>query len=190
MAPYTPLKPADLFALIAPTLKKLKVDYAVGGAVAMAAHGYVRDTTDLDVFFKSEDANKVLSAFRKKFRVGTFMEPYHYAIQPDLREPDVRVDLLFTSDDLERDAVEFPDRAQIVSNKKKLSVDVFPLDVLVAAKLVSDRTKDHADVLLLYQRGLFEPKKVRLILEQNEEPIGIQRLDMLGSSPVGKRRRR
>ncbi len=185
---HSALKPADLYALVYPTLKALQkkdVDYAVGGAVAMAAHGYVRDTTDLDIFFKDEDANTVLTAFRKKFKVATIQDPFMFCIFPDLREPDIRVDLLFTSIEMERDAVDFPDGAKI----HKLPAHVFPRDVLVAVKLASSREKDHSDVARMFERGLFEPKKVEAVLRQNQEDEALERLRDLSKRRTARPKR-
>lgn len=184
------MKTPELFALIQPTLKRLDVDYAVGGAVAMAAHGYVRETTDLDVFFKSEDQNEVLRAMRKRHKVVAIADPFHFCIFPNLRNLDERIDLLFTSIDLERDAVEFPDNAEIRVGRRKLKIEVFPLSVLVSAKLASDRPKDHSDVERMFEMGLFDPRAVRKVLEQNDEEDALQRLvRIVATVPKYKRRR-
>ena len=38
------------------------VKMAIGGGVAVCAHGYRRDTADVDAFFHHEDQKKILQA--------------------------------------------------------------------------------------------------------------------------------
>jgi hypothetical protein len=68
----------------------------------------------------------------------------------------VRIDLLFPSDDPEWSAVQFPETGIIAG----LNVEVFPVALLVASKFQSDREEDHADVKVMYERGLFDPAAV------------------------------
>ncbi|MCR4315039.1 MAG: hypothetical protein NUW37_01680 [Planctomycetes bacterium] len=56
------------------------VRYALGGAEAMAAHGYSRHTDDLDVFVLEDDLNKLMHALRKTgLETFSVFEPFHYA---------------------------------------------------------------------------------------------------------------
>lgn len=138
---------ADLFRLIEATLKKLDIDYAVGGAVAMSVAGYTRQTEDLDVFFNHRDTPTMLRALRAaSIRFATLAEPNHYAIIPSVENPDHPVDLLFTPEDLEVDAVAFPDAAAVSVGRRTVTVNVFPPVLLKTAKVRSDRAKDHDDV--------------------------------------------
>lgn len=169
--------PPDLFKLIAPTLKKTRVDYAIGGAVAMSAAGYTRQTEDVDVFFNYKDTSKVLRALRDaKIRFATLAEPYHYAIIPDVEDPDHRIDLMFTSDDLEMDAVQFPETTTASVGMRKVTVEVFPSLLLKTAKVVSDRDKDHDDVRRMHARGLIDPSEIVKTLRAYREPSPAKRL--------------
>jgi hypothetical protein len=81
---------------------------------------------------------------------------------------DVRIDLLFPSDDPEWSAVQFPE----TSNIGGIRAEVFPVVLLVAAKFQSDREEDHADVQAMYERGLFDPKAVAEIFQKmNDEDL-------------------
>lgn len=169
--------PPDLFKLIAPTLKKTGVDYAIGGAVAMSAAGYTRQTEDVDVFFNHKDTAEVLRALRDaKIRFATLAEPYHYAIIPDVKDPDHRIDLMFTSEDLEMDAVDFPDTAAVSVGRRKVTVNIFPPLLLKTAKVVSDRDKDHDDIRRMHARGLIDPLEIVKTLRGYREPSPSKRL--------------
>ncbi len=150
--------PFEMFPLIAPSLPE---DYAIGGAFAMAAHGYTRQTEDIDVFMLQKDRNKVLNSLRKRgVKFWEIADPCHYAIVPDGRNIARRIDLLFTSDDIEVDAVTFPQMLDVHDD----TVNVFPLELLVAAKADSDREKDHDDVKRMYGLGMFEPDEIVKLL--------------------------
>jgi hypothetical protein len=171
------MKSIDLFPLIEPTIKKLKVDYAIGGANAMSSAGYTRETEDLDVFFKYTDAPAVLRGLRASgVTFATIADPYHYAIIPSAKNPDRRIDLLFTSEELEMDAVEFPTTVKALVKGKKKDVEMFPPVLIVAAKIRSDRKKDHDDVRRMYERGVFDPKEVIAILRGYGERAPSKRL--------------
>ncbi len=171
------MKSIDLFALIEKPLRESGVDYAVGGANAMSVAGYTRETEDLDVFFRYTDAPTFLHALRRaQIRFATIAEPYHYAIIPSVRNPDRRIDLLFTSDDLEMDAVAFPTTTEVTVKRRKTNLEVFPAVLLVAAKVRSDRGKDHDDVRRMYERGVFDMNEVVEVLRAYRERAPVKRL--------------
>lgn len=175
-----------LFKLIKPTLDKTVVDYAIGGAVAMSIAGYTRQTEDLDVFFNHTDRPLVLRALRSAgVAFATIADPYQYAIIPSLKNLDRRVDLLFTSEDLEVDAVAFPDEEIIGVGKNKVAVKVFPAVLIKTAKVVSDREKDHDDVRRMYERGLIDPDEIVSTLQHYREPNPKKRLNdiLAGRTP-------
>jgi hypothetical protein len=167
-----------LFKLIKPVLDTTGVDYAIGGAVAMSIAGYTRQTEDLDVFFKHTDRPLVLRALRAAgITFATVADPYQYAIIPSLKNPDRRVDLLFTSEDLEVDAVGFPDEEIVSVGKYKVAVKVFPALLIKTAKVRSDREKDHDDVRRMYERGLIDPDEIVDTLQRYLEPSPRRRLN-------------
>lgn len=176
-----------LLKLIKPTLDKTGVDYAIGGAVAMSIAGYTRQTEDLDVFFNHTDRPLVLRALRAAgVTFATIADPYQYAIIPSLKNPDRRVDLLFTSEDLEVDAVAFPAERLVGVGKGKAIINVFPAVLLKTAKVVSDREKDHDDVRRMHERGLIDPDEIVATLQHYREPRPRKRLDdiLAGRKPL------
>lgn len=185
----------DLLPIIDAALALPDLEWAVGGAVAMAIHGYVRNTEDLDVFFHGDDSNRVLYALRKAgVRFATIADPYHYAVFPDLTNPDCRIDLRFAWDDIESDALAFPDEGTLEVRGKPRLVKYFPLLLLLAAKLTAGRPKDRQDIGILYERGLFKPSEVFEILERlggDEDAVGLLRriCQGQGAGPPARRRR-
>lgn len=47
------------------TARKARVKMGIGGGLAVAAHGYRRNTDDVDAFFHYNDRRKVLAAIRQ-----------------------------------------------------------------------------------------------------------------------------
>ncbi len=167
---------ARLIAAMAEALEPLKVPYAVGGAVAMSAHGVRRHTDDVDVFALDEDRPKVLRALRAAgLRIVEVMSPFHYAAYlPDVDDPEVRIDVLFPAGEPELSAVEYPARAEIGG----VEFNVFALELLVATKFYSDRVKDELDIARMYESGVFEPATVRALIA-SFDPDGAKEFDAL-----------
>jgi hypothetical protein len=130
--------------------------YAIGGALAMAAHGYARQTNDVDAFLADGDIAAWSRALRAEgLRVEPVVGGIHYvASSPE--HGDVRIDLLVPADDPEWSAVQAPETGDIAG----VRAEVFPVSLLVAAKFQSTREEDHADVKAMYERGLFDPRAV------------------------------
>ncbi|MDQ3862338.1 MAG: hypothetical protein M3317_02320 [Actinomycetota bacterium] len=123
------------------------VKYLLVGAYAMAAHGQVRATGDLDLWVESsrENAAKVMEALRN------FGAPLHEIEQEDFEKADVvfqigvvprRIDILTSID-----AVEFPEawggREEV--RVSGLDVPVIGRPELIRNKLATGRTRDLAD---------------------------------------------
>jgi len=136
--------------------------YAIGGALAMGAHGYRRHTNDVDVFVNHKDRGEWIRALRARgLTVVPLFAGVHYAAYlPDNKDPEVRLDLLVPAEDPDLSAIEVPDTATIANR----TVDVWPIDLLVVAKFRSTRKEDRADVGKMFERGLFDPKSVRSIM--------------------------
>jgi hypothetical protein len=152
----------ELIRRAASALDPLDVPYAVGGAVAMAAHGYARYTSDLDIFALDEGKSSILRALRKEgFIVEPLMPPMHYiAFLREHGDPTVRVDILFPADEPALSAIEYPVTTHIAGT----DVKVFPVDMLVAAKFYSDRPQDLHDIAAMLERGIFEPEEVHRLI--------------------------
>jgi hypothetical protein len=124
------------------------VEFLVVGAHALAAHGHVRATKDLDLWIRPSDTNapRVLTALTR------FGAPLHDLSVTDLSRPGlvfqigippVRVDLITAIDGvLFEDA--WPDRMEAVFGTMK--VPVISRLHLIANKRASGRLQDLADI--------------------------------------------
>ena len=132
------------------------VEYLVVGAYALAAHGRVRATGDLDVWVRPEPGNakRVLSA------LSAFGAPVQDLTEQDLRSPGIvyqigvaplRIDVLTGID-----AVEFEEawRERIVTRFADLSIFVLSAVHLIRNKRAVGRAQDIADL-----EWLERPKK-------------------------------
>ena len=135
-------------------LKDEGVDFIIVGAYALAAHGLIRATGDIDVWLRvsPDNARKVLRALA---RFGT---PTSDLSEEDFTTPDTilqlgveprRIDLLTGID-----GVEFDEAAQ---GKERVDVDgveVFVLSKqdLLKNKLAAGRDKDRGDIAWLEKR--------------------------------------
>jgi len=124
------------------------VEYLVVGAHALAAHGHVRATKDLDVWVRPapENAQRVLDA------LSSFGAPLHDLTVADLSEPGVvfqigvppvRVDVLTAID-----GVEFADAwpQRFLTRFADEPVGVLSKEHLIQNKRASGRTQDRADI--------------------------------------------
>ncbi len=130
------------------TFNDHEVEYLVVGAHALAAHGHVRATKDLDVWVRPEpdNASRVLRALR------TFGAPLHDLTEADLARPGlifqigvapVRVDILTAID-----GVEFTEAwpARFVARLADLAVPVLSREHLIRNKRTAGRLQDLADI--------------------------------------------
>jgi len=131
-------------------LNEAAVEYVVVGAYALAAHGIVRATGDIDIFVRpsEQNANRVINALMK------FGAPLslHGVEQSDFETPEVvyqlglpprRIDLLTTISGVSFD--------EAWASKDEIEVDgrsfyVLGREALLANKRASGRPKDLADV--------------------------------------------
>jgi hypothetical protein len=193
----------DLLAVVRDVIDPLGVDYAIGGAMAMAAHGYARFTEDVDVFITEEGRHKVLRALRSAgYEVGEATRPFHYFMMlPEHGgDPDVRIDLMFPAGEPDLSAAEFPMRLPIVKGGDKFNI-VEP-NLLAMMKFMSDRDDDEYDLKQLYSRGIFDPDVLRKMIVSIDSEDGEEaaRWDALlakfrerrtrSSKPTGRRIRR
>ena len=124
------------------------VEYLVVGAHALAAHGHVRATKDLDVWVRPdvENARRVLKALQ------AFGAPLHDLTEADLIEPGVvfqigvppvRIDILTAID-----GVEFSEAwpARLLTRFADQPAAVLSREHLIQNKRAAGRTQDLADV--------------------------------------------
>lgn len=131
------------------------VEYLVVGAHALAAHGHVRATKDLDVWVRpeAENARRVLNALR------AFGAPLHDLTEEDLTTPGlifqigvppVRIDVLTAID-----GVEFAEAwpARMRTRFMDQPVAVLSKEHMLKNKRASGRAQDLADVERLEAKG-------------------------------------
>jgi hypothetical protein len=133
------------------------IPYAIGGAIALAAHGRVRLTEDVDVLLRRED----LAAFKRKWLGRGYVE-----ITPGLKavrdtRHDVKIDFLLAGEfpgDGKPKPIAFPEPS--AENTTGESLRVLALPTLIELKLASGMTAPHrgqdlVDVMELVRvRGL------------------------------------
>lgn len=150
----------ELLEIVRTRVDPEQVDYALGGALAMAAHGYARHTSDVDLFIAEKDRHKIFRLLRDAgLEISAVMSPFHYiAVLPEHGDLDVRIDLLFPATEPELSAIDLPDRKSITQDTSPLNI--FPVDLLAIAKFYSDRDEDEADLRAMYNRGIFDTQVV------------------------------
>jgi len=125
-----------------------QVEYLIVGAHALAAHGHVRATQDLDVWVRPdfENARRVIEALR------AFGAPLHDLTEQDLSTPGlifqvgvepVRIDVLTVIEGVQFDEA-WSER--INSKYADQPVSVISRSHLIKNKLASARAQDLADV--------------------------------------------
>lgn len=131
------------------------VEYLVVGAHALAAHGHVRATKDLDVWVRPDPANaqRVIAALR------TFGAPLHDLTEADLSAPGLvfqigvpplRIDVLTAIDGVTFDEA-WPTRLSTAF--ADLQVNVLSKQHTIQNKRASGRTQDLADIERLEGKG-------------------------------------
>lgn len=134
----------DLFA----ALNDAGAEFLVVGAHALAAHGHVRATKDLDVWVRatSDNATRVHQALR------AFGAPLDELQERDLATPDtvfqmgvapLRIDILTSIDGLTFDEA-WPSR--VATRYADQPICVLSREALIKNKLASGRLQDLADV--------------------------------------------
>jgi hypothetical protein len=156
----------DLFLAVAAEVDR---PYAIGGALAMGAHGYRRHTDDVDAYVNYDDRGAWVRALRARGLTVTplFAGVHYVAMLPEQTNPEIRIDLLVPADDPDLSAIEVPDSMTIADR----TVEVWPVELLVIAKFQSTRDEDHADVDKMFERGLFDPRSVCVIMRRMDEDV-------------------
>ena len=172
------------------------VPTAIGGGLAVAAHGYRRDTSDVDAFFHDKDRSKVMSVVRKSVGPRDFVEeldPSHFIVIPEGNSPDERIDLMFAVEDPEASAIEM----SVEKTCLGITTPVFRANLLVAAKFLAGREdpKDALDISSLLRRGAYEVEDVQRLLVHmgfeeaaREFPKLIEYLENLPRRPSRRRK--
>lgn len=179
-----------LTVICAGELDRLDADWAIGGAVAMAAHGFERATMDIDLFIGDDVREEFLARLEQRgLDAEPLFEPSHYSLVPDRAVEDVRVDLLFPASAPETLAI-MAARRENVAGKE---LPVWPLEHIAAAKFMTDphidpvrARKDAADLEELRVRGMLDVARIERVLDDCRDAAARERLFDL----VGRHRRR
>lgn len=136
---------------LATRLDEAGIPYVIAGAMALAAHGYLRVTDDVDVLLTRDG----LAEFKRRFVGLGYVE--QFAGSKGLRDAQrgVKIDVLIAGDfpgDGKPKPVAFPDPALVAERGERYAV--LPLERLIELKLASGMTAPHrlrdlADVLEL-----------------------------------------
>lgn len=130
-------------------LEEAKIPYALVGGLALAAHGFVRMTQDVDILMTRQG----LETFKQRF-VGRGYVMAFSGAQKTFRdtETQVRIEILVTGDypgDGKPKPVVFPDPSIVFTERGGMRV--IPIETLIELKLASGisaphRLRDLADV--------------------------------------------
>ena len=122
----------------------------LAGALAMACHGYRRETHDVDIVIAAPVNAKMLKAEAEK--LGMTIRAEHSFGGFDLRVGDIRIDVLT----LERDMPDLITEAVREAMVSRRTASVFGQEMyivsighLIAMKLLAERKKDLADIVEL-----------------------------------------
>jgi hypothetical protein len=137
-----------------------KVDFAVVGGVAVILHGYVRTTSDLDLFIRPTEEN-ALAAFHALLAVGVLVDDLEPADLLNAKESltfgsdEDHIDILASIGDLPFDQVW---RNRVETEIEGLAVPIISRDDLIENKTQIGRLRDLADVeeLTAIQRSIPE----------------------------------
>jgi len=159
----------DLLQTATTALRTAKIAYAVGGGVAVNAYGFPYQTHDVDLFFPPGAQNAACRVLRKAgLTVREAMAPFHYTAHGPGASPasPVRIDALFSADDLELAALST--RCLVVIDD--VACPMFRSDYLAAVKFMADRPgKDRPHLAAMYQLGAISPSRVHTVLREAGE---------------------
>jgi hypothetical protein len=134
----------DVFTTLRNLTKRLEeenIPYALVGGMALAAHGFVRMTQDVDLLMTREG----LETFKEKFEGRGYVLAFSGA-QKTFRdtETQVRIEILITGDypgDGKPKPVAFPDPALVFTERGGMRV--IPIETLIELKLASGMSASH-----------------------------------------------
>lgn len=172
-SPYVSPRVAELLAKLKKITMEARSPHAVGGALAMATHGYRRHTDDIDVFVRPEDLRKWKAAARKHglilfdpsgndAQIVAYM-PKHIDAENPRAIPDEHIDFLPATDDAEREALEHAAPGDVGGKK----FNVVTADFLAMIKVLSDRDwKDHPDFFAMLDKDIVFVETIRFMVSK------------------------
>lgn len=181
-----PFEREELLRRLAQAVDGLPLAYAIGGATAMAVHGYERQTQDVDVFTTDRDRGRLLRALRQAgLDITPISEPFHYfARLPG--DPDItrRIDIQVTYGEPELSGIEHAQPAG------PYRLNVFTPNLLALSKFYawdeSGAARHAHDLLAMRDVGLFDQDAVRDMLA-SVAPERLSTWDKLIEAPAAGR---
>jgi transcriptional regulator with XRE-family HTH domain len=158
----TSLKAPALLVALAPLMKKHAVRWALGGARAVAAHGPVRDTVDVDIFVDDIDRHVLQLVRDLGVPVGLFASDHAAAVPAHHKITEDRLDIHFVTLPPIADALRRPAMRSVFG----VQMPVIPARALAAQKLMSPVAKDQADAAALIGFGIVTRGALTSLLEQ------------------------
>jgi len=151
----------ELLEVLERSLTPLQIPYAIGGGVALNAHGYRRHTDDVDVFIREEDRALVLRALRVAGLVtATVMSPFMYMAKfPDETDPEIRIDVMVPAGDPEISAIEMAVRTELPEMGSE--IPLFDPEWLALSKFYSNLPEHRRDLQKMWELGLFDVREAR-----------------------------
>jgi len=153
MAPISAVDLSEATALAVALCRAVGQPPVVAGALALAAHGYRRETSDVDIVIPVVIGGLVSDAIEKAAdALGLTVRAKHGFGGLALRSGDLRIDVLTLDRDVPglapdavRDAIESGNVIELFGKE----VFVVSVGHLIAMKLVAERKKDIADIVEL-----------------------------------------
>lgn len=140
----------DTLRVLEARLKEADIDYVIIGGLALNAHGYPRQTVDVDIVVTAEDFKTFKEKFVGSVYVGVKGIPRRF-IDPD---SEVAIDVLIAGkiagSRSRNSSVRFPNPSEAELHRDLRTVS---LARLIELKLVTWRYKDWGDVVELIRRN-------------------------------------
>lgn len=149
-----PTNEADDFACLVEALNKNNVEFVIIGAHAVAFHGYVRGTKDLDILIRPtpENTSKVIAAL-KEFGAGSLcLKEADFTSENvvQIGYPPNRVDLM---SDISGVGVEKVWQTRVKGEYQGWPAQFISLECLLENKKAADRAQDRLDVQKLQEQA-------------------------------------
>jgi hypothetical protein len=157
-------------------LEEMRIDHAIAGALALAAHGVVRATEDVDVLLSREDLERFKSEWLGRGYVN--VRPGGKAVR-DTRHG-VKIDFLIVGDfpgDGKPKPVAFPSPA--AASELAGNLRVVTLARLVELKLASGMTAAHRLQDLVDVQRVIETHKLPQAMREQLDPYVREKFDEL-----------
>jgi hypothetical protein len=170
----TPHRLAQSMVECARALGSAHIPFAVAGAFAVAMHGYVRATRDIDFLVRSSDRDAAVAALERLgyrcIHSSNGLVQLERLPLPELPGVVERVDLLLSAHDIGHRAIETAMGAPMAWQRERLPV--VPLETLIMMKLMAvsanpRRLQDLVDVraLLMQSNGRLDVDAMRGIAD-------------------------